>query len=589
MRKHCFLFFLSFLCGACSQEDFRGADRQGVEVRDSAKAQRDYARGIFLMERGDFDRAAVYFHRATESVGSEISNEQEVNYFHMAWDAYFSQNKFGDCLSISRQFKALLDQEKDFAHLALAYYFDENVYKKIPDYPKALANNRLRIKMLEKAGDSLRLAPALISQAQLKYYYLDAKEESFRLMDELIQKEAQLTNDFKRQLYGNYGVFLFFEGQFEQSLAHYLKGLSFTHKTPDTPDKNSLLANAYSNITEVCIALKDYPRAAAYIDSIKALGISNIDYRIQKNALKYQLQLASLTNDNIGEVTAYLDTIFKYQDDQYVDRFNSELVALTKANRKEKVLIAEKQATEIKNLKLQSRLLLFGVLGSLLAAIALLFYRQRKHRYEKQSLQMQQRLLRSQMNPHFTFNILYAIQNLIKKNQETAITYLFKFSRLLRLVLENSMLNYVPLEKELESLRKYLDLQLLRFPGKFTYAITLDHLEEDDLIFIPPMLLQPFVENSIEHGFSGIDYPGKISITLSQIGEHLECAIEDNGRGIMEGEEVDKKSASTQLISNFLEKATSRKVEIYNKKAFVKNQTGVIVKFSIPYKLTEDD
>ena len=114
---------------------------------------------------------------------------------------------------------------------------------------------------------------------------------------------------------------------------------------------------------------------------------------------------------------------------------------------------------------------------------------------------MQQRLLRSQMNPHFTFNTLYAIQNQIKKDPEGAKDYMLKFSRLLRLILENSMQNYVQLEKEIDSLKKYMDLQLLRFPSKFNYQITLKDIEEDDLIFIPPMLMQPFVENSIEHGF----------------------------------------------------------------------------------------
>ena len=202
---------------------------------------------------------------------------------------------------------------------------------------------------------------------------------------------------------------------------------------------------------------------------------------------------------------------------------------------------------------------------------------------------MQQRLLRSQMNPHFTYNTLYAIQNHIKTDQDGAVKYLLKFSRLLRLILENSMQNYVALESELESLKKYMDLQLLRFPRKFTYDVQLNDLEEDELLFIPPMLMQPFVENSIEHGFHNMDDQGTISISLTRKKKFLECKIEDNGQGKVASNNKGKRSASTQLIANFLEKATKQKVQIQNKADIETNESGMIVTFLIPFKLTEDD
>ena len=108
-------------------------------------------------------------------------------------------------------------------------------------------------------------------------------------------------------------------------------------------------------------------------------------------------------------------------------------------------------------------------------------------RFEKQELQLHQRLLRTQMNPHFTFNTLYAIQTLIKKDPEKAITYQLKFSRLLRLVLENSTANFVQLDDELVAVEQYLELQLLRFPGKFEYEVLLEGIERNSLVFIPPM------------------------------------------------------------------------------------------------------
>jgi len=508
-------------------------------VSDSLQGENDYLLGMHFRGAGNLDSATVYLHRATESV-QEIRGKRQAYYFYYAWSAYVNRGKFGDCFSISNRFKSLLKDNENLKWKTWVHYFDEITHKRMGDYPKALASSHLRVKALELNDDSLNLASALISQSEI-YYSLKNKAAAFSILDQLIDNEKILTNDHKRHLYGNYGVHLFYEGQFEKSLVYYKKGLDFTKQTPNRPVKRNLLATAYSNIAEAYMELKDYKKAQIYIDSVKVLGLNSIDYELQKNSLKYQLQLAFLTEKNLGQVVSNLDSIFTYQDQHYESKFTNELVALEKANEKEKVLLAEKQATEIKNLKLQSRLLLSIILLSLITAAWFLFYRQRKYSFEKQNIQMQQRLLRAQMNPHFIFNTLYTIQNLIKTNQKTAINYLLKFSRLLRLILENSMLNYVQLEKELESLRKYLDLQLLRFPNKFDYTIELNQLEQEDFVFIPPMLLQPIIENCIEHGFGQIKYKGKITLTLSKYHEKfLQCSIDDNGIGFQKHESQDK-------------------------------------------------
>ncbi len=217
------------------------------------------------------------------------------------------------------------------------------------------------------------------------------------------------------------------------------------------------------------------------------------------------------------------------------------------------------------------------------------YYRNRKLRFERRNLQMQQRLLRSQMNPHFTSNVLYSIQNTIKFSSEEAKKHLLKFSRLLRLILENSTKNYIQFEKEIDVLKKYMDFQLIRFPEKFRYTCTYENMLADDFIFIPPMLIQPYIENSIEHAFQGIDYKGNISITLSEKGTFLECRIEDNGIGIQTKKDSHKESVSTTLIADFIEKATKQKITDLNKKDLDAATSGVITTFLIPYKLTEHD
>lgn len=188
-----------------------------------------------------------------------------------------------------------------------------------------------------------------------------------------------------------------------------------------------------------------------------------------------------------------------------------------------------------------------------------------KLKFEKEEIFMQQRLFRAQMNPNFTSNILFTIQDLILENKEKANKYLIKFSRLLRLNLENSMKNYTLIEKEIEVLSKYLDLQQLRFPNKFKYQINTNDLEVD-LLSIPPMLIQPFVENAIEHGFKGIDYIGKIT---------------DNGVGLSAtNNKENHRSASTLLIKSLLKNMINQEVTIKNNT----NGKGTIVVFNIPFK-----
>ncbi len=559
-------------------------------ISDSLKAENHYLLGLYFRKTGNIDSAAVYFHNATDLVYDQIENKRQREYFYKTWNTYLSLDKFGDCFAISEKYKSLLDKYKDPQNLAWYYFFIENTHKRLKEYPEALKNNELRVQYLKSAKDTLGLVTAYISQAKLKYYYLDDKEESFKILDELISKEDQLnlTYDFKRQLYGGYGIFLYFKGDYNKAFLYYKKAIENTKKTTNTL-KNKRLVTNYANTVEVLIELKEYKEAKKYLDSVKLLGINNIDRRIQKSILKYQLRIAVNTNNDIHEITQYLDTIYKYQDKTYAEKYNTELVALTKANTKEKVLLNEKQASEITAIKLKNQVFLVSIALIIISLLGILLYWHKKYKFEKQSLQMHQRLLRSQMNPHFTFNTLYAIQNLIKKDPEKSTNYLLKFSRLLRLVLDNSTYNYVQLENELESLTKYMELQLLRFPNKFDYEIVLNEMEEDDLLFIPPMLLQPFVENSIEHGFSNINYLGNIRITLSLQDKYLFCIIEDNGLGITKNNLKNKESKSTNLISDFIEKATHSKIEVINKKELSGNQTGLRIQFLIPYKLSNHD
>ncbi|GAA4400118.1 hypothetical protein GCM10023187_12930 [Nibrella viscosa] len=170
---------------------------------------------------------------------------------------------------------------------------------------------------------------------------------------------------------------------------------------------------------------------------------------------------------------------------------------------------------------------------------------QQKAAFSKKLSEMEMQALRAQMNPHFIFNSLNSINTFILKNEpESASEYLAKFSRLIRLILHNSNSTVVTLDNELEALRLYLDMESLRFRNKFTYRITIGPEVEPDIVEIPPLLIQPYVENAIWHGIMHKEEPGHIRISLDMAGDMLVCNIEDDGIGRRRAAELKSKSAT---------------------------------------------
>ncbi|MDC8003038.1 histidine kinase [Aureisphaera galaxeae] len=554
---------------------------------DSLRAENNYLLGRYFQKRRELDSAALYFYNAIDMVKDSMTREREGYYFMEAFDTQYDLGLYGNCFPISEKFKSILNPDDQYYWLSLAHYWEERVYLLKKDYDNALAASKERV-AIARTKDTLNLPEALIGQADILYYNFGRKEEAFSILESLIEKEDDWVPVSKRRIYTNYGVYKYFDGDYQAAFQLYLKALE-NAKLVSGKEKVSGIGNCYNNIAEVLLDLKQYDGARKYLDSTRLLGLKNLRKNIQKSLLNYELRLALENTRSSSVVREIQQEISDHQDELYRLQIESELLDLTKANEREKVLLKEKQASEIRTLKLQNRSILLLISIGLLSIIGFLFYQSRKLKFEKQSLQNQQRLLRSQMNPHFTFNTLYAIQNQIKKAPDEATQYLLKFSRLLRLFLENSMGDYIALEKEIDSLKKYMDLQLMRTPVPFEYEIHYINMEEDELLFIPPMLLQPFVENSIEHGFSGIDYTGKIDITLTLEGKFIACSIEDNGKGLIDSEKEQKDSASIRLISNFLKKSTKKDLKITDKNTINPQEHGLLIRFLIPFKLTEHD
>ncbi|MBL0358646.1 MAG: histidine kinase [Chitinophagaceae bacterium] len=169
-------------------------------------------------------------------------------------------------------------------------------------------------------------------------------------------------------------------------------------------------------------------------------------------------------------------------------------------------------------------------------------------------MEAEQRLNRARMNPHFFFNALSSLQSFaLQENDGKALAInLSRFSHIMRETLESTYKEYVTIEQEASFLNKYLELQKMRFPLKFSYEITIDDTLEADEMVIPSMIVQPFAENSIEHGFSGIAYAGQISVDFKKLAGWLQIRIVDNGKGLATApkEENEHISRASQIIKD---------------------------------------
>lgn len=151
---------------------------------------------------------------------------------------------------------------------------------------------------------------------------------------------------------------------------------------------------------------------------------------------------------------------------------------------------------------------------------------------ERSMLELEQKALRLQMNPHFIFNSLNSVQALILRNdQKSARYYLSKFSKLMRQTLENSRSQFVTIQDEINTLKNYLDLENFGREEPFEYEIKVQEGLDPDNLLIPPMLLQPFAENAIIHGFKDLDRKPRIEVEFSCKNEVLTCSLADNGIG----------------------------------------------------------
>jgi tetratricopeptide (TPR) repeat protein len=307
---------------------------------------------------------------------------------------------------------------------------------------------------------------------------------------------------------------------------------------------NYKIANAY-------IAQEKLDEAIPYLEKSIVEAGSEDDLVVQKDATRKLSEVFEYKGDFAKAYTTYqnyvalVDTLYirKEQEISRAARLNRDIA--TKQNRissleqerelsqsKYSLALTEQELFEENN-KRQKWVIYSLLLGMFLFAIAAFFYYRSNRQQKLANNLLALKSLRSQMNPHFIFNALNSVNNYIAKSDErNANCFLSDFSVLMRTVLENSEEDFIPLSKELELLELYVKLEHSRFPDKFDYQVNIEESIDVNSFEIPPMLLQPYIENAIWHGLRYKEEKGFLKIKLSQLTKDLiQIEILDNGIG----------------------------------------------------------
>ncbi len=403
-----------------------------------------------------------------------------------------------------------------YGELAHIYYLNHNLDKAI-EYLKKTGDMYQKIKDTEGISAIYNnIAIIYKEQGKLK----EAYEYTLKSMD------------FKKNLrdpisliesYNNLGALTFLYTKDKvRALGYYHKALKLAKKSNYQP------ANVYENMADLYSETGQKDSAEYFL--YKALSISS-------NTLKDQIQIYNKLLHNTLEKkndTAALK-LLKIKDSltEALNKFNSrENQKAIESNLA--LLNKQKQLTQAQQLNKKNRIIFIFIILIFLLGLLISYQLNRLDRLNLKQNQfiLEQKVLRSQMNPHFIFNVLSSIQNSLVENKPIiSATYLSKFAQLIRQNFEYIQKRYINLNEELKMIRNYLETQKFRYKDKFDYQIIVDEDINQQATKIPPMILQPFVENAIEHGFKGINYKGQLTIKIYKNNNQICFEIIDNGNG----------------------------------------------------------
>lgn len=350
--------------------------------------------------------------------------------------------------------------------------------------------------------------------------------------------------------YANIAQVAMLLNQFERGLLYCDSALA----APVVEDGSRV--SIYNIMYNIYAGLNDIPNAVRYADSANTLAMRTQDTRTIVSTMTSLYEAYKLA----GNTALALSTFEKLVIIRDSINASERIAAITEVEEKynktknEKTINELNQEREISSLNI--KLLTAGIIGALLIILlVVIFFRQSVLKSKQVQIETEQRLNRARMNPHFFFNTLSALQTsaLTERDPVKLGDLLSKYSRIMRSTLESTFEDLVSVEDEERYLHLYLQLQQFRCNNSFNYSILIDEAIDPSEILLPGMIIQPFVENAIEHGFSGIEREGRIEIAFALKLNALVITVTDNGAGVTDkAAHKEHKSRATEITRDRL-------------------------------------
>lgn len=456
------------------------------------------------------------------------------------------QGDYARALELSYEMLSLSDQSGDFPRAANAYDFAGSIFEIQENFSDAKSAYEAALSLRQQVNDSLEISRSYANLAII-YYRNQAYQKALQYSKDALSIKMQY-NDINGLIstYNNLGLIYQSMDSLPQSLDMYMKSFELGSQRPGAA---SLYAGI--NITAIALKLNDINMAYEY-------GQTAYDDAVRLNSVKLikeaalNLALVQEKRNRFQDAFYYLEEAYGLQDSLFNEEITRKLTEkqlafeYKKAAQQDSIQNAERIQNERINYekrlgkqKLRLTILVFVLIFVVLLAFFVVYYYRNKQRIvntalEKRAMEIETSLLRAQMNPHFIFNSMNSIQNFISRNDSIqAERYLSKFARLIRLILENSSKGFVVIEDELSLIENYLEIEALRLDGKLSFTVNVAEVIDTEAVFIPSMLIQPYVENAILHGIVPKDDKGEIRIDIK---EGVDCSclivvIEDDGIG----------------------------------------------------------
>jgi tetratricopeptide (TPR) repeat protein len=506
-----------------------------------------------LSQIGESDSAIFYFSKAIDAFSKVPDIKRMAFVLINLGDEYASRGRYIEAAEQALRAIRIKESNRDSTNLAY-------VYQKVGEIYKLAGETKKWEDYVQKAYSLINIEDCASLSAIVSIYndlggIAEIHEEydlALQYYDTLIHIARE--HDYRSAIgvaLNNCAIIYKKQGDLQKALDTAIESQSY-----NKPSAYSVISSK-NLLAELYLAFGNFSNARHYaIQSVEDEKIDNFPeekmravrmlYQIDKGKGDYEnsllwMEMFKHLNDSIREKemrTSILDLEMAYQ----TEKKEAHIELLTAENR-------------IKAQRIRNGVIILVVMVVIILLILYILHIRRKQSLYLQN-DLQQKVLRSQMNPHFIFNVLGSIQSFMISNEPVkASGYLSRFASLVRSTLEYSASESISLEHELEMLKNYIELEQMRMPGKFDYTIELISIDEPDFIHIPPMLIQPFVENAVKHGVKDMERDGRITIRITDLNDMLKVEIDDNGVGITSNANITKKHASRsgEIVSKRLQ------------------------------------